>query len=72
MMKLKTMAIALSFIGIGAAGVIVAAPQVAPNRPTPSAARGQRNDRQKAHAPHPHPSRAAGKSSRRCMPWKAT
>ena len=47
MMKLKTMAIALTFIGIGAAGVIVAAPQVRSGRPTPPAARGQRADRQK-------------------------
>ncbi len=61
MMKLKTMAIALSFIGIGAAGVIVAAPQVSPNRPTPSAARGQRADRQKAQRSTPTPVAGSGK-----------
>jgi len=41
--------------------VIVAAPQVSPNRPTPSAARGQRADRQKAQRSTPTPVAGSGK-----------
>jgi RNA polymerase sigma factor (sigma-70 family) len=45
MMKLKTFAIGLSLIAMGAAGVIVAAPQAGPNRPAPAASRGARTDK---------------------------
>jgi polysaccharide biosynthesis/export protein len=41
MMKLKTIAICVSFIGLGAAGVILAAPQVGKDRPTPAAGQGR-------------------------------
>jgi polysaccharide export outer membrane protein len=41
MMKLKTIAICLSFIGLGTAGVILAAPQVGRDRPAPAAGQGR-------------------------------
>jgi polysaccharide biosynthesis/export protein len=45
MMKLKTIAISLSLIAVGAAGVIVAAPQARQIRPEPAASRGPRIDK---------------------------
>ncbi len=51
MMKLKTTAICLSLIAIGAAGVIVAAPQTGPNRPARAGTAAQRPDRARSASP---------------------
>ena len=53
MMNLKTTVVCLSLVGMGAAGVILASPQVAPNPAVPAAAQGPRADRQKARPSHP-------------------
>jgi protein involved in polysaccharide export with SLBB domain len=53
LMKLKTTAIALSLIAMGAAGVIVAAPQAGSNRTEPAAARSRRVDRERPRTSDP-------------------
>jgi protein involved in polysaccharide export with SLBB domain len=59
MMKLKTIAVCLSFIGLGAAGVIVAAPQAGKDRPAPAAGQGRQTAQRLA--PRPSPTTDEGK-----------
>jgi protein involved in polysaccharide export with SLBB domain len=53
MMKLKALAIGLSLIGMGAAGVILAAPQADSGRTVQEASRGPRTDQRQTRIPIP-------------------